>query len=128
MSSSNENNEYFAKLSFLQDENLHLRQEVEVLRAKHKYLDEGVAKTKEVFDVANHNAEKIIMRALDFSFNVKQAITKLLLNLREFKDDEQNFLQVIENFLERNEKIFNFEKNDIAKVAQIIREELLETM
>ncbi|WP_338971335.1 hypothetical protein [Spiroplasma endosymbiont of Panorpa germanica] len=128
MSSSNENNEYFAKLKFLQDENLHLRQELEVLRAKHQYLDEGVAKTKEVFDVANHNAEKIIMRSLDFSYNVKQAITKLLINLRDFKDDEQSFLQVIDNFLVRNEKIFNFEKNDIAKVAHIIKEELLENM
>ncbi|AHI54000.1 hypothetical protein SSABA_v1c05960 [Spiroplasma sabaudiense Ar-1343] len=127
MSSSNINNEYFANLKFLQDENLHLRQEIEVLQAKHKYLDEGIAKTKEVFDVANHNAEKIIMRALDFSYNVKQAITKLLLDLRKHKKDEQVFLQIIENFLDKNEKIFSFDKNEISTVAKIIKSELLET-
>lgn len=97
----------------LQQKIAELENELKTYRYKEDYINEGVIKTKEVYEVARHNAEKIISRAIIIAYDVKEKVVNFL---TEFQDDLS-----VENFkglLDKYHDIFQVNRNDIKEISQ----------
>lgn len=58
----------------------------------------NIEKSREAFEVASHNAGRIIMKAVDFSYAFKEEISVLLDDIDHNRHNPQNVLKVIDDF------------------------------
>ncbi|WP_338969388.1 hypothetical protein [Spiroplasma endosymbiont of Labia minor] len=116
------------KILELEEEIVHLKAELKLFEGQKNYLSEGVQKTKEAFEVARHNAEKIVMKAVDFSFLMRNKIVTLLKEIENAKTKNQTILTLIEDFIQKNSKIFRFTDDEQAKVAELITNQIVKAI
>lgn len=81
-----------------------LKEKLAIFEKKEMYTDSAVERTKEVYFVAKHNAEKIVIKAVNIAYDIKEKITSLISNLnpqdiegsmvllQNFKNDNSNYL------------------------------------
>ncbi|QEH62091.1 hypothetical protein SCHIN_v1c08960 [Spiroplasma chinense] len=96
-----------------------LEYKVDLYKQKEQYINNGVVKTKEVYEVARHNAEKIITKSVDMAFMIKKDIEEFLKRVDENPQD----LEILsKQFLDKNKEIFVFDKEEIKNIAKKIVE------
>lgn len=77
---------------------------------------------------AQRNADLIVAKALNISYNFKLEIESLWLEIESSLQDPQKVLKSLNNFLEKNEKIFlvNFHQHDnlFKELEQLLQEKI----
>ncbi|WP_342255758.1 hypothetical protein [Spiroplasma endosymbiont of Poecilobothrus nobilitatus] len=117
-----EQNEIIEKLTY-DNRQLMLRlQELQHLEHISRY---NIEKSREAFEIASHNAGRIIMKAVDFSYAFKEEIAVLLDDIDHKRHNPQNVLKVIDDFLERNKRIYAFSINDGERITELIKKEII---
>ena len=117
-----EQSEIIAKLTKDNQELIHQIQELQHLEHVSRY---NVEKSREAFEVASHNAGRIIMKAVDFSYAFKEEIAWLLDEIDANRHNPQNVLKAIDDFLERNKRIYAFSVNDGERISKMIKKEII---
>lgn len=65
------------------------------------------------------------MKAVDFSYAFKEEIAVLLDDIDHNRHNPQNVLKVIDDFLERNKRIYAFSINDGERITELIKKEII---
>ncbi|AHF61123.1 hypothetical protein P344_04230 [Spiroplasma mirum ATCC 29335] len=117
-----EQSEIIAKLTKDNQKLIHQIQELQHLEHVSRY---NVEKSREAFEVASHNAGRIIMKAVDFSYAFKEEIAWLLDEIDANRHNLQNVLKAIDDFLERNKRIYAFSVNDGERISEMIKKEII---
>lgn len=87
--------------------NKKLEEELKWYRKKEKFSNETVAKTKEVYDIARHNSEKIILKSIELAYSVLNDINQILdiskeNNIEKIKEELKIFQQKHKFILEED--------------------------
>ncbi|WP_338963656.1 MULTISPECIES: hypothetical protein [unclassified Spiroplasma] len=117
-----EQNEIIEKLTYDNRQLVQRLQELQHLEHISRY---NIEKSREAFEVASHNAGRIIMKAVDFSYAFKDEIALLLEAIDDHRHNPQNVLKVIDEFLERNKRIYAFSINDGERITEMIKKEII---
>ncbi|WHQ36357.1 hypothetical protein [Spiroplasma sp. SV19] len=117
-----EQNEIIEKLTIDNRQLVQRLQELQHLEHISRY---NIEKSREAFEVASHNAGRIIMKAVDFSYAFKEEIATLLETIDQHRHNPQNVLKVIDEFLERNKRIYAFSINDGERITEMIKKEII---
>lgn len=117
-----EQNEIIEKLTYDNRQLVQRLQELQHLEHISRY---NIEKSREAFEVASHNAGRIIMKAVDFSYAFKDEIAVLLEAIDDHRHNPQNVLKVIDEFLERNKRIYAFSINDGERITEMIKKEII---
>lgn len=117
-----EQNEIIEKLTYDNRQLVQRLQELQHLEHISRY---NIEKSREAFEVASHNAGRIIMKAVDFSYAFKDEIAVLLEAIDDHRHNPQNVLKVIDEFLERNKRIYAFSINDGKRITEMIKKEII---
>ncbi|AGM25225.1 hypothetical protein [Spiroplasma chrysopicola] len=113
------------QLTELQQENDNLKKYIAEVQSLEEVSRYNIEKSHEAFEVASHNAGRIIMKAVDFSYAFKEEIANLLDEIDENRANPQAVLQAIDDFLERNKKIYAFAINDGTRISEMIKKEII---
>ncbi|AGM26261.1 hypothetical protein SSYRP_v1c06710 [Spiroplasma syrphidicola EA-1] len=113
------------QLTELQQENDNLKKYIAEVQSLEEVSRYNIEKSHEAFEVASHNAGRIIMKAVDFSYAFKEEIANLLDEIDENRANPQAVLQAIDDFLERNKKIYAFTINDGTRISEMIKKEII---
>ncbi len=105
----------------LYKENKELKEEIEIFRKKQEYIDSGVLKTKQVYDIARYNAEKIITKAIEFVYDVKNDIEN---TLNKINANQNSFNKEVNEFLSRNEHFIIKDKAEIKNIADMVLKDI----
>lgn len=114
-----EQNEIIEKLTYDNRQLVQRLQELQHLEHISRY---NIEKSREV---ASHNAGRIIMKAVDFSYAFKDEIAVLLSEIDHHRHNPQNVLKVIDEFLEHNKQIYAFSINDGERITEMIKKEII---
>ncbi|WP_253301491.1 hypothetical protein [Spiroplasma endosymbiont of Phyllotreta cruciferae] len=117
-----EQNEIIEELTYDNRQLVQRLQELQHLEHISRY---NIEKSRESFEVASHNAGRIIMKAVDFSYSFKDEIAVLLEEIDRQRHNPQNVLKVIDEFLERNKRIYAFSINDGERITEMIKKEII---
>ncbi len=117
-----EQNEIIEELTYDNRQLVQRLQELQHLEHISRY---NIEKSREAFEVASHNAGRIIMKAVDFSYAFKDEIAVLLEEIDRQRHNPQNVLKVIDEFLERNKRIYAFSINDGERITEMIKKEII---
>lgn len=117
-----EQNKIIKKLTY---ENKQLIYNIQKLKHLEHISCYNIRKTQEAFEIAKHNAGHIIMKAIDFSYSIKEEVSILLENINNNKNNYQNILKLIDIFFKKNEQIFSFSINKNEKILEIIKKEII---
>ncbi|MBW3058441.1 hypothetical protein D6D54_02500 [Spiroplasma poulsonii] len=117
-----EQNKIIEKLTYDNRQLVQRLQELQHLEHISRY---NIEKSREAFEVASHNAGRIIMKAVDFSYAFKDEIAVLLEAIDDHRHNPQNVLKVIDEFLERNKRIYAFSINDGERITEMIKKEII---
>ncbi len=102
-------NQLNSTLKKMHDENLNLKTEISKIRQDKLY--KKTIKNK-VQNPNDSTAINIVMEAIDFAYNFKDSVSDLLKNMENFKTDPRKLLDLIEEFLIQNNKIYSFKNPD----------------
>ncbi|WP_342252149.1 hypothetical protein [Spiroplasma endosymbiont of Amphibalanus improvisus] len=81
-------------------------------------------KAQSTLDVAQYNASKIIYEAVDMAYEVKNSIIELLSDIKDNKNNLNNIIFIIENFVKTNEEIFVSNKN-ILEISESLTNKII---
>ncbi|WP_338954561.1 hypothetical protein [Spiroplasma endosymbiont of Polydrusus cervinus] len=117
-----EQNEFIEKLTYDNRELMLRLQELQHLEHISRY---NIEKSRETFEVTSHNTGHIIMKAVYFFYAFKEEIAVLLDDIDYNRHNSQAVLKVINNFLERNKRIYAFSINDGDRITELIKKEII---
>ncbi|ARU91420.1 hypothetical protein SCLARK_00789 [Spiroplasma clarkii] len=90
-----------------------LESQLQAYQNKEQYINDGVVKTKEVYDVARHNAEKIIARAVMIAHDLKADLNNLI-DALEADQSVANLRRLIQKY----QKIFAINKEEVKLLSE----------
>ncbi|AGR41445.1 hypothetical protein [Spiroplasma taiwanense] len=94
-----------------------LEKELENYYKKEEYTEAGIKKTKEVYDIARQNAEKIIFKAVTFTHDFKKSISETLYLIQK---DKNNFEKYVDEFIEKNNYFLTDEIDELKELIKKI--------
>ncbi|AHI53110.1 hypothetical protein [Spiroplasma culicicola] len=92
-----------------------LELKLESFHQKENYINNGVLKTKEIYEVARHNSERIIIKTIDIAYGLKQKLEEILKDLTLETSSSENIKQHIK---EINTILYN--KEEIKEISKKI--------
>ncbi|QGS52139.1 hypothetical protein [Spiroplasma tabanidicola] len=94
-----------------------LKKEINIYKEKEDYINQQLSRSQEMYKIAKHNAQKIIIKSVDIAYEIKDEMEKCL-NI--IKNQPNNFQSIVEKFLEDNGEVFNYSKEEVEEIAQKI--------
>ncbi|QBQ07932.1 hypothetical protein SGLAD_v1c07330 [Spiroplasma gladiatoris] len=98
-----------------------LEAEIKDYKLKDDYIKNGVERTTKLFEIANHNAQKIIVKSVEVAYGIKDEMQKCL---NQIKENPNNYQEIVEKFLFDNGEIFSYNKKEIEDIAKKIVEDM----
>lgn len=94
----------------------HLENELDAFRRQEQYME---IKIKKVYEIARYNAEKIISKAVDIAYAIKENLKRSLDEIQDFLTEE-NKQEILNHFISKNKEIFEIDKIKIKELSQKI--------
>lgn len=91
---------------------------------KQRYIDELAKKTKEAYEIAQFNSEKIIMKAVNIAHSIQNKLSVLFEKLNSLDIDEAK--KAIENFIKDNDLFYGNNPSEINHGVTLVTEKIRE--